>query len=394
MTMHISNSSRLQTHPTDVTVRCTRPVIALVFMLLALFAKPVLAQGTCKLLSPTTPINAQALISNGPITVGPDVAPNTVLYHARYWSDQTVTVNCSANGTYYASKLYQTTPYPALTGFLGPQGQTVYATPISGIGVYVWSNQNNLPAPNFRSVSLTSSTSYSMTAGGAGNIGSDVSFDIYLVRTNAPLGAGGAINGSNLPTLHFNFGPNINGIGNTDYLIGAFTGSINVVTSTCTTSSNTTVQMGAHSTTELSGPGTTTSTWVPVNISLTNCPAFYGYTGETTDVRSTNTGSPYSPFTVGSNAIQFSVSPQYGVANAANGVMNLASGSASGIGIQLANASGTPVQFSTNINSGLNLTQTQGQNYTIQLQARYYETGSSVTAGSANSSATITLTYL
>lgn len=389
MTMHISNSPRLQRQSIGVNARCMQSMIALVLLLLALFGNS--AWAACTLTSPSTPIRAQALLS-GNITVGPDVPPGTVLYHARYWSDQSVTLSCTA-GTDYASKLYQTTPYPALTNIQSQRGQTVYATPISGIGVYVWSNAQDLSAPGYATFNFTGTTNEVLTSAGAGNIGSYVSFDVYLIRTPDPLGGGGVISGSNLPTVHFNFGPNISGVGNTDYLLGSFTGSINVVTSTCTTPSNMTVPMGTHLTTELKGQGTTTNPWVPVNIPLTNCPAFYGYIGETTDARSTNSGSPNSSFNIGPNTIAYSVTPSYGVANTSAGVMNLASGGATGIGVQLANSSGSPIQFNTSTNSNLGLTQTAGQNYTIALQARYYQTGTSITAGAANSTATVTLTY-
>jgi type 1 fimbria pilin len=390
MTMHSSNSPQLQIRRAGVKVRCMQSMIALILLLLVLFGNS--AWAACTLSSPSTPIKAQALLS-GNITVGPDVPVGTVLYHARYWSDQSVTLSCTA-GTDYASKLYQTTPYPALTNIKTPQqGQSVYATPISGIGVYVWSHSQELSAPGYATFNFTGNTNEVLTSAGAGNIGSYVSFDVYLIRTPDPLGGGGVISGSNLPTVHFNFGPNASGVGNTDYLIGSFTGSINVVTNTCTTPSNLTVQMGTHLTTELKGQGTATNAWVPVNIPLTNCPAFYGYIGETTDARSTNTGSPNSGFNIGPNTIAYSVTPSYGVANASNGVMNLAPGGATGIGIQLVGASGSALQFNTSTNSNLGLTQTAGQSYNIALDARYYQTGTSITAGAANSTATVTLTY-
>ena len=392
MTMHISNSSQLQTRSKSVAERCIRPAILALVLLLALFVKPTWAAGTCTLSSPSTPINAQTLLA-GNITVGPDVPSGTVLYHARYWSDQSVSLFCNAAGTYYLSKLYRTTPTRALTNIKSPQGQPVYATAISGIGVYVWSSTSDFPIPAYASFNYTVPTIQTLNAGAVGAIGGFVSYDVYLIRTPDPLGGGGVISGSNLPTVNFNLGPNLSGAGNADYLIGSFTGSVTVVTNTCTTPSNLTVQMGTHLTTELKGQGTTTSAWVPVNIPLTNCPAFYGYVGETTDARSTNSGGPNSSFNIGPNSILYSVTPSYGVANASAGVMNLAPGGATGIGIQLAKASGSTFQFNTSTNSNLSLTQTAGQSYNIALDARYYQTGTSITAGAANSTATVTLTY-
>ncbi len=92
--------------------------------------------------------------------------------------------------------------------------------------------------------------------------------------------------------------------------------------------------------------------------------------------------------------IQFSTASirATGVANATNGVMNLSSGGASGIGIQLTDISSNPIQFNTATPSGLTLNQTSSATTTINLQARYYQTGTSVTAGAANATATVTLT--
>ncbi|MBC6559017.1 fimbrial protein [Citrobacter braakii] len=77
--------------------------------------------------------------------------------------------------------------------------------------------------------------------------------------------------------------------------------------------------------------------------------------------------------------------------NATQGVLNLAGGadSATGVGIQLLynNAS---LPLSTVISTG---TAASEGAYSIPLQARYYQTGSDITPGVANASATFTLVY-
>lgn len=65
------------------------------------------------------------------------------------------------------------------------------------------------------------------------------------------------------------------------------------------------------------------------------------------------------------------------------------SGVASGVGIQLL-SNNAPVTFNTFINAG---TVSSTGAYNIPLQARYYQTTQAITAGTANSSATFTLTY-
>ncbi|MGE9553592.1 fimbrial protein [Erwinia amylovora] len=79
------------------------------------------------------------------------------------------------------------------------------------------------------------------------------------------------------------------------------------------------------------------------------------------------------------------------VQNASQGVLNLTggTGSASGVGIQLLYQN-APLPLSSPVNTG---TATSEGTYNIPLQARYYQTGSSITAGTANASATFTLTY-
>jgi type 1 fimbria pilin len=356
----------------------------LVLLLFASFVKPAWAAG-CTMVSPSTYLNAQTTI-RGSITVGPDQPVGALLYHARYWSATPITMNCPA-GNYQLQKNYYNLPYPTpVAGVTTPQGKPVYPTSIPGIGVYVWSNGDNFPA----------SYPYGSHASGwtetllGSPLSALVSFDIYLIKTTAgPVGAG-TISGGALPMVASSFGdPSIGMLG---YELGSFVGSINVVSQTCQTPSNLTVQMGTHLTTELKGQGTTTSTWVPVNIPLTNCPAFFGYNGTTTDTRNAPPIA-YTDFGIQSNSISYSVAPSYGVANASNGVMNIASGGATGMGIQLTNTSASPIQFNTSTNSNLSLSQQAGQSYNIALQARYYQTGTSITAGAANSTATVTLTY-
>lgn len=77
--------------------------------------------------------------------------------------------------------------------------------------------------------------------------------------------------------------------------------------------------------------------------------------------------------------------------NASQGILNLNGGtdSASGVGIQLLHKN-APLPLSTVITTGTAVTEGE---YSIPLQARYLQTQSTVTPGSANSSATISLTY-
>lgn len=77
--------------------------------------------------------------------------------------------------------------------------------------------------------------------------------------------------------------------------------------------------------------------------------------------------------------------------NAKSGVLKLTSSTsaASGVGIQILNGT-TPLALNETVAIKTN---TSSGTYTIPLKARYYQTESSITAGTANSTATFTLTY-
>lgn len=79
------------------------------------------------------------------------------------------------------------------------------------------------------------------------------------------------------------------------------------------------------------------------------------------------------------------------VQSATNGVLNLNSGtgSATGVGIQLL-YNDQPLALGTSFLAG---TTTSSGTYNIALKSRYYQTADNITTGSANSSATFTLTY-
>ncbi|MDF3838442.1 fimbrial protein [Cupriavidus basilensis] len=134
----------------------------------------------------------------------------------------------------------------------------------------------------------------------------------------------------------------------------------------CTTP-NITVNLGTHRASEFSGPNTFTSS-VNFNLALNNCPT-------------------------GMNTIRYQVDAVTPIVNAQNSVVALdASSTASGVGLQLLNGSGTPfplgsAQTFSGYNSGT------GGSYTIPFRARYYQTGSAVGPGRANSVMTFTMTY-
>jgi major type 1 subunit fimbrin (pilin) len=142
---------------------------------------------------------------------------------------------------------------------------------------------------------------------------------------------------------------------------------VNIVVGACSTP-DVIVPMKTHSTNELTGPNSFTSS-VSFNINLNNCPA-------------------------GMNTIQYRIDPTTAVAIAAQSVVTLDSSSgATGIGVQLLNGAGTAAFPLSSYQTFSGYNSATGGNYSIPFQARYYQTGSTIAAGAANTSMTVMLNY-
>ncbi|MFP6562600.1 fimbrial protein [Paraburkholderia sp. B3] len=128
-----------------------------------------------------------------------------------------------------------------------------------------------------------------------------------------------------------------------------------------------TVPLGTHKTSELSGVGTSTAS-VGFMINLNSCPS-------------------------GINTVSYRIDPVTAVVNSSQSVVALdGSSTASGMGVQLLNSDGSaplPLSSYQKLSNYL----TTGGNYTIPLTARYYQTDSTVSPGTANSSMTLTMQY-
>lgn len=350
------------------------------FLLLMCSLVPISAfAGSCSYTSQTPSFIQGNPPLTGSITVGRDVPIGTEIYRATYWATQNWSIACQA-GTYLLRKDLKTTPFP-LTSFSNFRGGSVYATSIPGIGVQIWSNGPTLPAADVVTYAVPT---YPNWSSGKPSVNGNLSYDVSIIKIADVVGAG-MLRGSDLPTFEFSF------VGDTKLITlkGQVTGALSVVSRTCTTP-DITVDLGTHNTNELNGVGTTTH-WVSVPIQLNNCPAFFGYNTGLLTVDKLSTGS------LGKNSISYSVSPITAVIVPNQGVMALqpdgVNPMAMGAGIQIANASGVPITYNSSKDSGLALNRTEGANYTIPLQARYYQTAANVTAGQANGAATVTLIY-
>ncbi|NML33937.1 type 1 fimbrial protein [Paraburkholderia sp. G-4-1-8] len=153
-------------------------------------------------------------------------------------------------------------------------------------------------------------------------------------------------------------------------------GSMNIVTPSCTTP-DVNVVMSSIKQSELKGVGTSAGT-TSFNIALNSCPA-------------------------GMNSIQYEIDPATTVVSSTDAVIALdGSSTATGIGLQLLDNDGNPLTAAKGFQSAATLgsapgsstyNSSTGGDYTIPLKVRYYQTGTPVGPGTANSEMTFTMTY-
>jgi len=143
--------------------------------------------------------------------------------------------------------------------------------------------------------------------------------------------------------------------------------TVNVVAGGTCTTPNQDVRLMTDVSTSFSGVGSVAGTQ-PFTLSFNNCPA-------------------------GMNRIGYRFTPTTTVLDAANGVVALdGSATATGVGIQLADGQGQPVEFGTlywlqDYNS------LQVQSYRVPMQASLYQTEPAVSGGSVSSAITFTMDY-
>lgn len=178
--------------------------------------------------------------------------------------------------------------------------------------------------------------------------------------TTGPVTTGGVISGVVAMAAPYEAGP-VTSLQHT-FVIS----NITIVPQQCTTK-DVTVSMGSYGMGLFNGIGSTTPA-VNFTIGLNGCPA-------------------------GMKGIQYEIDSVLPLANGANSVATLdRSSTATGIGLQLLDSKGSPLPMGTQqAFAGYNAT--TGGDFTIPLQARYYQTATAINPGTANTSMTFTMTY-
>ncbi|AQH01267.1 hypothetical protein A9R05_20710 [Burkholderia sp. KK1] len=250
----------------------------------------------------------------------------------------------------------------------------VYSTNVPGVGIamggYARANGKgnaNPAAYSFWSVNNASGTNYGL--GGQ--------LIVALVKTGditPGTVSGGVVSSARVFTgvLTFSSGALVSDPPGVDYSITP----VVITVLTCQTP-DVEIPMGIHGP-DLPSVGSLSNNPAAFNISLKNCPGG-------TAVPGTQVGLI--------NSIQYKIDPSNGTVPGFSNVAALSGNpSAGGVGIQLFDSTGAVFPLGVNQTlSGFN--STAGGNYTIPLTARYYRTGI-LTTGPANTTMTVTMTYL
>ncbi|MBW4204109.1 type 1 fimbrial protein [Enterobacter cloacae subsp. cloacae] len=329
-------------------------------------------------------ITATAPLQGGNISVGPDTPDGTVLFRQYFRPSYTHSITCNASPaayTWQSNYLYLNLPLPE-GGWSGlPRGGKVYETGVPGIGVYAWYSGNAFPfTKNSGTTQANVNYTYSMLT----------EFDISFIKTG-PVSPG-VISGSNLPTVISEF--TIPGNGTMRLSTIRFSGTVNVVSGTCTTP-DVNVDMGKYNiNSDFTGKGDTTP-WQNASILLQNCPRFYGTIDDGrnnfySDSGSAGAGKPKQ------NTVVLTFTSANGTSDAANGIINIqgGSGAASGVGVQLAYGTDTNPSF-VNLSTPkiYAMPDSSSTAWQLPLVARYIQTADSVTPGRADGKVVFTITY-
>jgi len=349
------------------------------------------------------PLEHTVQLTTPNITVGADVPVDTVIHRQRITTAGSRTPYLSCHTTNSAlpfdiEQYVHVTNTPGLVpGWGGKYAGKLYVTSVPGIGVAVV-NDDGTSASVGQPLDFTPlfKWSYPSTQFGAAPVMIRNNFRLDFVKTG-PI-AGGRINGAQLPTvvLDVKGSRSVTGLPRETYRED-FSGSINVIAGTCKTP-DVTVPLGSYSMDKYFNGSVKTTPWKPFNITLTGCPAFYGTYTDLSNSPGYSVGGAQTPGLRGLNRFVMNISPTFGAIDALQGIIKLdgAADSARGIGIQLATGDASdisPVPYNLNNPYETTVDSVAPGTHTIPMQARYYQTESRVTPGSANSKAVFTINY-
>jgi len=334
------------------------------------------------------PANLVAPLTVGALTIGRDIPDGTELYRTTIQS-MYLSVSCSNTGsmtTITENLRLVTTPLPLANWNSGPYAGHVYQTGVPGIGIVFQMADTAALVPSSTPLPNCGSVGQPCNWGG-----SKFWLNVLLIKIG-PVSPG-VIQASNLPAFQVDW------VTDSTLTIEriSLTGAINIVAQTCTTP-DVRVDMGQQQTKSFTGAGSATP-WKDFEIQLQNCPAFFGRRTQFQLLDSSTGVRPVQQPLMLSNTLGFTLTPTTAIVNPTQGIVALSPTSsgpaaATGVGLQVANASSTPVTYNSVMASGIRPTATSGASYSIPLRARYIQTGSATpTPGPANTSMMFTINY-
>ncbi|PKH26670.1 hypothetical protein CIG19_02430 [Enterobacterales bacterium CwR94] len=350
-----------------------------------------------------TRVNETPTITSQAISIGADVPVGTVL----------LTIN--ANNTAQANSLPSITCAPAsdgstyninqylrlfgvarpVAGWTGQYAGALYQTDVSGIGFAIVNRDGTTAGQAIQNATpVLKWTTPISPPGFSFYYGNRIS--VVFIKTG-PISPG-VISGASLTRVVLSASSSITTTGlETTPWITQFTGSIPVTVSTCNVASSPTVSLGKHNIETYFGSGRQNSTpWVPFSVLLSGCTQFLGTNATGTVELLTTSSATYSNWQT--NYLQTTFVPVYGVIDDAQAIMRLqpVTGSATGVGIQIAQDTGAvdPVAFSFSTGLRQDIRTNVPGSIAIPMKARYIRNGTDpVRPGLANSRTVFTVNY-
>ncbi|MDR3426676.1 fimbrial protein [Silvimonas sp.] len=351
---------RFKKGSTFAMTRQLRTMFQLLFALcMALIASQSWAGSTCIGGGDTITVNMPASIA-----VPRDAPTGTSLTP---WAESVATSNyftCTVDSSSY------TGAHIGLGSTLVSSGQTyvdsgvtytIYKTSVAGVGIII----GGIPYDNGCGWRTGWGMGYSGYCNQNGTVYNGGKYHFMLVKTGPIIG--GTVNSAVMGVLASYDNSTYPSMGTTPV---NFVNTPVIVTVLSCVTPDVTVDLKTHKASELTGPGTYTNA-TSFQIALNSCPA-------------------------GMNTVSYQIDPTTTVIDASNAVVALDTASATpatGVGVQILDGAGNPIQLSTRLAMPDYSTGTGGS-YSIPLQARYYQTGTTVGAGEGNTSLTFTMTYL
>lgn len=344
----------------------------------------------------------QTLIPNISISntyAGGDLSLGTTIYRNTVNMTEKVGVSCDAAPYSLDSYFYVTSTPSGGGAYMDTDGgrRYVYPTNVPGVGVALWWGGINFSETRAKSPETVFKNDT------ASDFGTNIGIDFSLIKTG-PIASGSVVNASSFPHLKWEISTNGVNIGYAGLPITlvdySFTGTINFVTQTCTPQDRT-VNIGKWNAGLFNTKGATPAPWVDASVQMTGCPTFSGYYGANNPQSSLDSGMASGGTRVG-NLFTLSVTPAHGLADSANSIMALESGTdaATGLGVQLrygksidASISQMTDMWTSGSSWEIPLPTDGRSSFKLPLAVRYYQTDARVTPGKANTQFTVNIDY-